>query len=493
MEKKYITKISKVLSWEILVLFLYAGTMLFTVFHHEPWRDEAQAWLVARDLPILSIFKRVCYDGTPALWHCILAFLSKLGFPYISLNLINLLIIFLAATVFICRSPFSKLTKILFIFSYYIAWEYSIIARSYSISVLLLFLMATYYVDRFKKPTKYAAMIFLLFNTNVHSFFIAASFVAFFLLEIYKNKEINIHISIAVFIMIFGALLAFLQLLSPPDNFHGGLFAHFDLSAPLFAIGNAFFPHMSKIAFGSSLAGIVILFISSVYLFKNYRIALLILLASYSGLFYIFIFKEAGSSRHHGFILILLFVALWISSFYKDKPNSEMRISHFKNVRFRKLTTYSVLILMLNISLSLSILPCAYAHFKEYTSLFSGSKIMAEYLKSNHLTNNIIVAHRSPPASAILPYIPGTRFWYADIEQFGTYVTWNKKYGNNQNISFEEIVKRINKHHFSESNILILLNNPIPKSKSSNYILLKKVKDNVFGYGRETFYLYRKL
>ena len=85
--------------------------MSFTVFHHEPWRDEAQAWLIARDLTFIDIFRQMAYEGTPALWHMILAFFAKMGFSYISINLVNLVIICLAVGVFVFKSPFSILTK----------------------------------------------------------------------------------------------------------------------------------------------------------------------------------------------------------------------------------------------------------------------------------------------------------------------------------------------------------------------------------------------
>jgi hypothetical protein len=59
------------------------------MFYHEPWRDEAQAWLISRDLPILSIFRQMNYEGTPALWHIILVPFAKFGAPYIIENLIS--------------------------------------------------------------------------------------------------------------------------------------------------------------------------------------------------------------------------------------------------------------------------------------------------------------------------------------------------------------------------------------------------------------------
>lgn len=61
-------KESKIPVWETFILFMYALVMFCTVRYHEPWRDEAQAWLIARDLPFEAMFKQMAYEeGTPPL------------------------------------------------------------------------------------------------------------------------------------------------------------------------------------------------------------------------------------------------------------------------------------------------------------------------------------------------------------------------------------------------------------------------------------------
>ena len=52
-----------------LILFvLYFVIALISVFHHEIWRDEAQVWLVARDLNLWGIIDHVRNEGHPLLW-----------------------------------------------------------------------------------------------------------------------------------------------------------------------------------------------------------------------------------------------------------------------------------------------------------------------------------------------------------------------------------------------------------------------------------------
>lgn len=43
-------------------LCFYAALVLTMLFFHEPWRDEAQAWLVVRDLDFLGILSQMKYE-----------------------------------------------------------------------------------------------------------------------------------------------------------------------------------------------------------------------------------------------------------------------------------------------------------------------------------------------------------------------------------------------------------------------------------------------
>src|SRR5581483_1229912 len=55
------------------VLSLWFAIVAFILPYHEKWADEAQAWLIARDLPLRTIwFHELRYEGSPGLWHTIL-------------------------------------------------------------------------------------------------------------------------------------------------------------------------------------------------------------------------------------------------------------------------------------------------------------------------------------------------------------------------------------------------------------------------------------
>src|SRR5258708_35756342 len=55
------------------VLGAWIAVVGFTLRYHEKWADEAQAWLIARDLDLKTIwFHELRYEGSPGLWHTIL-------------------------------------------------------------------------------------------------------------------------------------------------------------------------------------------------------------------------------------------------------------------------------------------------------------------------------------------------------------------------------------------------------------------------------------
>ena len=56
-----------------IVFAAYLCIAIFTGIHHEPWADEAQSWLIARDNhSLIGIFRAVKLEGTLPTWHLII-------------------------------------------------------------------------------------------------------------------------------------------------------------------------------------------------------------------------------------------------------------------------------------------------------------------------------------------------------------------------------------------------------------------------------------
>src|SRR5213078_1498857 len=63
-------------------LAAYAISVAVIELRHEPWRDEADCWLLARDADAVTFFHRMGLVGTPGLWHLVLVPFARIGLPY---------------------------------------------------------------------------------------------------------------------------------------------------------------------------------------------------------------------------------------------------------------------------------------------------------------------------------------------------------------------------------------------------------------------------
>ncbi len=81
---------------------------MFTVRYHEKWADEAQAWLIARDLDLKTIwFHELRYEGHPGLWHTILWMAQHVFHaPYAALGYIGVAFAIAGVAVLVFKAPF---------------------------------------------------------------------------------------------------------------------------------------------------------------------------------------------------------------------------------------------------------------------------------------------------------------------------------------------------------------------------------------------------
>ncbi|MFC1598363.1 hypothetical protein ACFL2M_02415, partial [Patescibacteria group bacterium] len=62
MDSEFFKRNEKWFLWGLLGVFVIFSIVLN--LNHEPWRDEAQAWLIARDVPnLLELFRLAGYEG----------------------------------------------------------------------------------------------------------------------------------------------------------------------------------------------------------------------------------------------------------------------------------------------------------------------------------------------------------------------------------------------------------------------------------------------
>jgi hypothetical protein len=494
-------------TFEFGVLLLYFIIVSIVAIYHEPWRDEAEVWLLARDLSFPQLIKEMGYEGTPALWYLMVMPLAKLSLPYFSMTILHILISTAAIGVFLLFAPFSKMTKVLFVFSYYMIYEYAVIARSYALSILLLFVLASVFRKRHERPLLYGLSIALLFNTNTHNLFPAAAFMLMSLYAFFNRAERQLikkkHI-ISFCLMLMGAFFAIYQLIPPADSQKPGLVNEISWFAPFEAIADAFLPtcllnpasslfakHWSVLVFF-----LAFFFIAWGYLYRNKR-SFFFFSFSFLGLCYIFIFKHSGYLRHFGFILIYLITAFWISEDpeNKDQPDkiSVAPLSGWFSVfKVRDLPGMRYFIYgFIRLCLLSGIILGAYYIYLDITRPFSGSRAMAKYMAANHIDRHFIAAYNVHTMVSLLPYLPGVKFWDPGLQENFTHIHWDNRYILTRKIPAGIILDRVKQKAGGNPDYYMLLPYPLPVPADGGFRLVYQVEEGVTG--DENYYLYQPL
>lgn len=205
--------------WKAAALCGFVGLVFIVGLHHEPWFDEAQAWLIARDnSPWRLVTTGVRYEGTPALWHLLLYAVQRLGLPYAWLFLVSGALACAGAAIVLYLAPFPIWMRLGVIFSYFFAYQYSVVARSYALDLLLIPLAAALFSERLRRPLAYTAVLALMANTNAHSFMLAA---ALALEAAWTGRTLILkadpHVLCAVALFAIASAGAAFQAFPPPD------------------------------------------------------------------------------------------------------------------------------------------------------------------------------------------------------------------------------------------------------------------------------------
>ena len=157
------------------VFGLWIAVVAFILPYHEKWADEAQAWLIARDLDLRTIwFHELRYEGSPGLWHTILwiaqhVFHAKYG----ALGYIGMAGATAGVALLIFKAPFPRYIRWPLAFTYFLVYQYAVIARPYTLFTLFCLVAAMRYRD-LTRPGLFALSLFPLAFLTAHGSVVAA-------------------------------------------------------------------------------------------------------------------------------------------------------------------------------------------------------------------------------------------------------------------------------------------------------------------------------
>ncbi len=310
---------------------LYSAIVLICAAHHEAWFDEAQSWLLARDASLPDLLIRYArWEGSPSLWQLLLMPFAKSGFPYVDLSFISAALGILGVTLFLWRAPFPLWMRLLFPFTYFPLFQYSVVARSYALMLPVLCVVAILFRSRVStRPIVYCVLLAILANTSFHGTIVAGVLFAEWLWAAWKNGMLRSRPAlVASLTAAFGILYLLLYLeLRIPLNLSYTVKAAHPLNNPgairfLKQISEAFWGGLgSNIYRGfSTLVG---LFVIGFSLLRFGRSAPGFILSAGTLLLLTLAGLKHAASWHAGVIFLLWILALWI--FFEQRPEAAAR------------------------------------------------------------------------------------------------------------------------------------------------------------------------
>lgn len=196
------------LRFAVALTLAFAVVVAIGMALHEPWRDEWQAWLLARDSPSLrALLYNMRYEGHPPTWHVMLFALSRLTRSVVALQALQLLLATAAIWLLARHSPFTRLQKALIAFGYYPAYEYGVISRSYSLGTLALFAACIAWTTRHRSYLPIALALSFLAFTNIYGVIIAIAFCCAILVELVLDAKLRATLRPRVARLAFSAVL----------------------------------------------------------------------------------------------------------------------------------------------------------------------------------------------------------------------------------------------------------------------------------------------
>ncbi len=398
-----------------VVTAAFAAVASWGAAHHEMWRDELQAWLLARDSASpIELLRNMRYDGHPALWHLVLMPLTRITRAPIAMTIAHVAIA--TTTVFLVArfAPFTRLQRALFAFGYFPLYELAVIRRSYALGLLFVVLVCVHHPKRFERPVVHGVLLFLLSQANVVAMIVAAAYSSALAVEIVQRRrdpEIAwARAAASVALGALGAIACILQVMPPrdsiytPPGLHGSSFA-LALGTPTRAFiavppptfffwnDNVLFawPPFTEIAPLVSFAIVAWL----AFLLTRARVAWVSFAIGVAGLLALFAFVYLGDTRHHGFFFVLFVLAAWLA--WPSAPDKDA--PRWRRIRDAALAPTLTVMLLVHVAGAV----VALGFDRRY--VFSSGARAAEVLRARGLADAPIVGEPDYAVSSVIGHL----------------------------------------------------------------------------------------
>jgi hypothetical protein len=493
--------------WLIFVVFV--AVVGFTMLRHEMWRDELQAWMIARaSHSVPNLLDNIRYEGHPALWYLVLLPLAHLGRGPWVMQIAQLVIASSAFAIVLWRAPFTLLQKALFAGGYFIVFEYGTLSRGYGLG--LLFLVATCAIasTRYRWPWS-GITLALLALTSAFGCLVAVAVLLGLIVDDVVRRRFASTVDLTAdeerraprraaslwsvvvgFAIAIGGLTLAYQQASPPGD--AGVYKSwkttFDgplMRTSLAAISRALVPmpqlrhefwNTSIFDGVTALAALLGLaaFFWIAWLLRRRPGACAVWIGS--AVFVVgFIYTKiqyASASRYYGHIFLGLVAALWLVPAMGAIGGDDERTARTRSRLFTAILVAQLIAGMFVVAI-------------DWKYPFSNGRNVASYLQRHHLQDAVLIGQPDVSASTVAAYL-NRDIYYQSGGRFGTYILWDKQRKTSV-APLTQIVERLD----SASNEPVLLVTNKPTGAFGPYRLQELAAFDNGVVRDEHFWLYR--
>jgi hypothetical protein len=416
---------------ENFILALWIFSVFTCELTHELWRDETREYLMAVNINSLSeFFAFAKYDGHPLMWRTILLLMHQLIPNPVVLVMSSLLIGFGTVYLFVRYSPFPLLIKALFVFGVVPFFANAVEARDYGLSMLLFFSLAVAVTREKPRPVLIGCLLFLEANTNQYGMYMAAMFLAGWLLDTELHQLKKKGYFAAASIAIAGVLFSFYStridsesVFASPEYMarvqygldvlkafkHPGEYIYYLLNVPLIYRDIFIYGLVAGLIVVRPALGIVLYF--TVIFFNVVAIA--------------FIYPQ---THHQGVLLGFIMTLYWMGL---SGLESRKRPGIF---RFSQPIFYAALFALIlpfvahDASINWHIIQ-EEAHVKKSSAMAAG-----QYIASNQQLENAIVIGAPDYMLEPVIYYSGNRLFLAKENRFRDFIKFSREFDNTSNL-----------------------------------------------------------
>ncbi len=365
-----------------------------TIPRHEPWADEAQSWLLARDSTLFHLWGTLLhYEGTPGLWQTLLHLMIRLGLGYSAYNFVSGFLGLVAAYLLLRYAPLPLFIRILLPFTYFLCYQYAVIARSYSLIAPLLFAIAALYPQAERRIGPMTLLLIALAGVSVHGFLISICiWITLYARTLYRRKRLSVAT------LAYGlALVFFLASAWPAKDV---TFAEHRSLANLQLLPQVLKAGMAAAFAGHWILSLALIALSIPLLWRGGGWLFFVLASVALFLFGTIVYAQLW---HFGILFLVWLFAIWISA-YKTRLTAPALVALLVAIGFQCYWTVS-------------------AVRYDWSHPYSGSRAAAQYLQQAGVPTGGLYAI-GYSSTAIQPYFPSNI--YSDYHG-GAYWDWSRR------------------------------------------------------------------